>query len=178
MSAEAPGRRVEGNGSGSDGPAERIERGGGCGCGRVRYRLLDEPLIVHACHCRHCQRETGSAFALNALIETDRLEILRGEPERIQTPSASGIGQGIERCPACRVALFSVYGGVEAVRFVRVGTLDDPDSAPPDVHIYTATRLPWLALPEGVPSFPEYYDPETVWPERSLERRRRYRATG
>lgn len=151
---------------------------GRCACDRVRYRLLDEPLIVHACHCHHCQRESGSAFALNALIERTNLEILGDEPERIDTPSASGIGQVIERCPRCRVALFSVYGGMEAVRFVRVGTLDAPEDAPPDVHIYTATHLPWLSLPKGIPAFPGYYDPEAVWSTRSLERRRRYRAAG
>src|SRR5687767_8165567 len=146
---------------------------GHCTCNHVRYRLQGKPMFVHCCHCRWCQRETGSAFALNAMIEADRVELLAGAPEMVATPSLSGKGQKIWRCPACRIAVWSNYaGGGDAVRFVRVGTLDEPDRLPPEVHIFTASRQPWVMLPAGMPAVPEYYDREALWPAASLERRK------
>ena len=145
---------------------------GHCTCGEVRYRLTDTPLFVHCCHCRWCQRESGSAFALNALIETGRVVLLQGELETVDTPSASGKGQRIVRCAHCRVAVWSHYAGMgELASFVRVGTLDEPDRFPPDVHIFTASRQPWVVLPQGTPAVPEYYSSADLWPPESLERR-------
>ena len=147
---------------------------GGCTCRGVRYRLGASPLIVHCCHCRWCQRESGAAFALNALIETEQLELLNGQVELVATPSASGKGQRIARCPTCRVALWSHYFGFqERVSFVRVGTLDDPDLFPPDVHIYIESKQPWVALPAGARAFTRYYSSRDVWSAASLERRAR-----
>ncbi|MBV9252003.1 MAG: GFA family protein [Acetobacteraceae bacterium] len=146
---------------------------GGCTCGQVRYRVTGRPLIVHACHCRWCQRETGTAHALNALYEADRVVHLGAEPEMVDTPSASGKGQRIARCPVCRVAVWSNYaGGGPAVRFIRVGTLDDPDQCPPDIHIFTSSKQPWVTLPSSAMAVPEFYDLDKVWPPESLERRR------
>jgi hypothetical protein len=150
---------------------------GGCTCGAVRYRLASRPLFVNCCHCRWCQRETGSAFAINAMIEADRVAILSGVPEIVPTPSLSGRGQTIARCPVCRVALWSHYSGAgDAVRFVRVGTLDDSSACPPDIHIFTASKQPWVILPPGVPAVREYYDREKFWPAESLARWRELRA--
>jgi len=146
---------------------------GGCTCRAIRYRLTSRPLFVHCCHCTWCQRETGSAFAVNALIESERVERLSGAPEAVRTPSASGDGQLVVRCPQCRVAVWSHYSGSgERVGFVRVGTLDEPARLPPDVHIYTSTRLPWVVLPPGVPAFEAYYRASQLWPADSLARRR------
>lgn len=151
---------------------------GGCTCRAVRYRMTTTPLFVHCCHCRWCQRETGSAFALNALIEADRVELLSGEPQIVKTPSASGKGQKIARCPQCRIAVWSNYAGAgDAMRFIRVGTLDEPDRLPPDIHIYTASKQPWVVLPPGAPAVPEYYRARDYWPAESLERGARLRAT-
>ncbi len=145
---------------------------GGCTCRRLRYRMLAAPLIVHCCHCRWCQRETGTAFALNAVIESDRVELTEGAVDIVDTPSNSGKGQRIARCPRCRIAVWSNYAGAgDALRFVRVGTLDDPDLLPPGVHIFTASKQPWVVLPAGVPAFPEYYRASEVWPAESLARR-------
>ena len=145
---------------------------GGCGCRAVRYRMESAPLFVHCCHCRWCQRESGASFALNALIEADRVRSLSIDPEVVDTPSESGEGQKIARCPRCRIAVWSNYAGSgPAVRFVRVGTLDNPDLLPPDIHIYTASKQPWLALPDGVPAVPAYYDREAFWRAQSLARR-------
>ena len=152
---------------------------GRCTCGLCRYRLTQTPLFVHACHCTWCQRESGSAFALNALIETASVELLAGEPELVATPSASGKGQDIARCPRCQVALWSHYAGAgRALAFVRVGTLEHPERCPPDIHIYTSTRLPWVMLDGRVPVVPGYYDRKQHWPEASLERRAKLLARG
>src|SRR3954452_6826245 len=145
---------------------------GRCTCGFLRYRMIGRPLFVHCCHCRWCQRETGASFALNALIEADRVEILAGQAEVIDTPSNSGRGQKIARCPTCRIALWSNYSGAgSALRFVRVGTLDDPDRLPPDIHIFTSTKQPWVVLDGRVPVVPQYYRAADHWPASSLERR-------
>lgn len=150
---------------------------GGCTCKAVRYRMESEPLFVHCCHCRWCQRETGTAFALNAMIEADRVSLLQGSVETVMTPSNSGKGQKIARCPECRVALWSNYAGAgEAIRFVRVGTLDNPHLLPPDIHIFTQSKQSWVELPGGIPPVPEYYDRKAYWPEASLERLRALRA--
>ena len=150
---------------------------GGCTCRAVRYTMASAPLFVHCCHCRWCQRETGSAFVLNALIEADRLTVTAGAPTLVDTPSASGKGQRIARCPHCHVGLWSHYaGGGAAVAFVRVGTLDEPDRLPPDIHIFTSTKQPWVVLPPGVPAVPEFYDLATHWPAESLARRAAMRA--
>lgn len=152
---------------------------GGCDCKRVRYRMRTRPLFVHCCHCRWCQRETGASFALNAMIETDRIDVLGEPPELVHTPSESGRGQQIARCPSCRVALWSHYPGAgPAVAFVRVGTLDEPDHLPPDIHIFTASKQPWVVIPEGHAAVPEYYDLKRHWPAESQERRQVLRAKG
>jgi hypothetical protein len=146
---------------------------GGCTCREVRYRLVSKPLFVHCCHCRWCQRETGASFALNAMIEADRVITLSGNPEVVMTPSLSGRGQKISRCPTCKIAVWSNYSGAgDAVRFVRVGTLDMPDRLPPHIHIFTESKQPWVMLPPDVPAVGQYYDPKKYWPADSLERYR------
>ena len=220
---------------------------GGCACGAVRYRMISRPMFVNCCHCRWCQRETGASFALNAIIEADRVVLLSGSPELVDTPSQSGKGQKFARCPSCRVALWSNYGGAgdsmrfvrvgtldepdclppdmhifttskrsadrvvllsgspelvdtpsqsgkgqkfarcpscrvalwsnyggagDSMRFVRVGTLDEPDCLPPDMHIFTTSKQPWVVLPPDTPAAEEFYNRDEVWPEESLTRRR------
>ena len=129
-------------------------------------------MFVHCGHCRDCQRQTGSAFVLNALIEADRVALLSGDLEEITVPTDSGRGQKVYRCPACKIAVWSIYGGVDKLYFVRVGTLDDPTALKPDVHIFVRTKLPWVTLPEGALAFESYYDSKKLWPAESLERRK------
>ena len=146
---------------------------GGCTCSGLRYALTREPMFVHCCHCRWCQRETGASFALNALIEASRVMLLKGVPKIVKTPSSSGHGQKIARCPDCAIAVWSNYAGAgEALCFIRVGTLDDPDCLPPNLHIYTSSKQPWIVLPQDTPAVQEYYDRSDYWPTNSLARRR------
>jgi len=145
------------------------DREGGCACGSVRYRLASDPMFVHCCHCLNCQRQTGSAFVINLLIEADRVELLAGEPQPVDVPRDDGSTQRVFRCPDCQVALYSEYGWPE-VSFVRAGTLDDPSTIEPDVHIFTRSKLDWVALPATVPAFDVYYDSKSLWPAESLER--------
>lgn len=147
---------------------------GGCACGQLRYRLTAAPMFVHCCHCSYCQRQTGSAFAVNALIERSHLDLLSGEPEPIELATPSGKGQRVFRCPECRIALWSHYAVMgNKVAFIRVGTLDEPQRCPPDVHIHTARRLPWVRLPRTARAFDAYYEPKQEWP---LESRQRFLA--
>ena len=152
---------------------KRVSQDGGCTCGAVRYRMTSKPMFVHCCHCRWCQRETGAAFALNAIIESDRVIVLKGKPEAVNIPSNSGKGQAVFRCPECRIALWSHYAGAaDLVCFVRVGTLDKPDRLPPDIHIYAKSKQPWVVLPSDMPVAEQYYDRDEYWPENSLARRK------
>lgn len=148
---------------------------GSCACGACRFRLTAAPIVVHGCHCTYCQRETGSAFAVNAMIEMSEVEMLAGAPEVVLTPSASGKGQNIARCPTCRTPLWSNYAGAgEAIRFVRVGALENPSAYPPDIHIYTSSKLDWVVLPSDAPAVLEYYKAADFWPPESIAR---YKAT-
>ena len=146
-----------------------VAREGGCTCGAVRYRLASDPLFTHCCHCLNCQRQTGSAFVVNLLIEADRVELLAGDPQPVDVPRDDGSKQRIYRCPTCQVAVYSTYGRPE-VRFVRGGTLDQPGEVTPDVHIFTKSKVSWVTLPDGVPAFDVYYDSKALWPAASLER--------
>lgn len=146
---------------------------GGCFCRSVRYRLNATPMFTHCCHCRECQNRTGSAFVVNAIIETDRIELLVGEPSALRVPTSSGRPHDIYRCPRCEIALWSDYGARPWLRFVRVGTLDDPQTIQPDVHIFARTKLPWVRLSNEAVVVDEYYDMEALWPKESLARRQR-----
>ena len=149
-------------------------RDGGCTCGQVRYRVPSEALIVHGCHCRGCQRNSGSAFAINALYEADQVALISGDVEEVTVPTPSCTGQDITRCAKCKIAVWSNYnmGGAlrKFIHFIRVGTLDDPDRLPPDVHIYTCSKQPWVILPENDRRFDEFYGIEETWSPKSLER--------
>ena len=153
--------------------ADDVSLEGGCDCGELRYRMTRAPMIVHCCHCRWCQRESGASFALNAMVEAAQVELLTGAPEAIDTPSESGKGQRIFRCPTCRLALWSHYAGPDdKVSFVRVGTLDDAERVPPDIHVFTASKQPWVVIPPDATAFEAFYKADEVWPEDSLARRR------
>jgi hypothetical protein len=142
---------------------------GRCACGAVRYRLTSSPLFVHCCHCLNCQRQTGSAFVINILIETDHVKLLSGAPVSVEVPRDDGSTQQIFRCTACRVAVWSFYSRPKLC-FVRAGTLDVPSSVEPDVHIYVRSKLPWVMIPAGVPGFDVYYDTKALWPADSFAR--------
>lgn len=149
---------------------------GGCTCGRIRYQMKSMPLFVHCCHCHWCQRETGASFAVNAMIEADRVSLLQGSPVAVDTPSNSGKGQQIWRCPECQIALWSNYAGAGgAVHFVRVGTLDEAHRLPPDIHIFTASKQPWVVIPDDQPAVEGYYNLKDYWPEESQARRLKIR---
>ena len=157
------------------------EFGGSCSCKAVQYRLTAAPMFIHCCHCTDCQRQTGSAFVLNALIESDRVEMVAGDTRGFSQPTDSGRPHVIHRCGDCGTALWSNYGGREQIRFVRVGTLNEAHALPPDVHIYTRSKQPFVTLPGDVPGASTgkpaavceaYYDSSKLWPAESLARRK------
>ena len=128
-------------------------------------------MFTNCCHCRDCQKQAGSAFAINAIIETDRIELLSGEPQPVRMPTESGRPHDIYRCTQCQSALWSDYGGRPWVRFVRVATLDDPTAITPGAHIFARSKLPWVQLPPEARVFDIYYDMKTEWSADSLARR-------
>lgn len=144
---------------------------GGCACGAVRYRLASGPMFVHCCHCSDCQRQVGSAFVINALIETDRIEMLSGELAPTAMPTDSGRPHIVYRCTACGTTIKSDYGDRKVLSFLRATTLDDRAALAPDVHIFTRSKLPWVRFPEGARVFDIYYDMAKEWPAESLARR-------
>ena len=145
---------------------------GGCACGEVRYRLASVPMFVNCCHCTECRRQTGSAFVVNGVIETSRIDVVSGQPEAVAVPTGSGRPHDIYRCPTCRIALWSDYGRRPALRFVRIATLDNPAALPPNAQIFTRSKLPWVKLSQDIPAFDIFYDMEALWPADSLARRR------
>jgi hypothetical protein len=145
---------------------------GSCFCGAVHYRLTAPPMFVNCCHCRDCQKQTGGAFAINAIIETDRIELLSGAPQPTTMPTDSGRPHDVYRCPICQTAIWSDYGRRRVLSFLRVATLDDPTLFPSDAHIFTRSKLPWVRLPEGARAFEIYYDLQKEWPAESLARRK------
>lgn len=144
---------------------------GGCSCGAVRFKLSSRPMFTHCCHCLDCQKQAGGAFAINALIETARIEMLSGEPRKVEMPSPSGRGHDVYRCAKCDVALWSDYGRRPYLRFVRVSTLDTPHAIEPDAHIFTKSKVPWVRIPEGQRAFDIFYDMKAEWPAESMARR-------
>jgi hypothetical protein len=139
---------------------------GGCGCGAVRYRLTDEPILVNNCHCTLCQRQTGTGSAVNAFIENDRLEQLSGELSEYEFETGSGGIQTVIRCARCGTPLWSYYPRLgRKAAAVRVGTLDDPSAVKPDAAVHVADKPAWAALPEGVPAFEIGYSPAEILPE-------------
>ncbi len=145
---------------------------GHCACGQAKFALQRPPLFVHCCHCRHCQRETGSGFVLNVLIETAEVRYTDAEVVSVDIPTASGQGQVLRQCRVCSTTLWSHYAGAgDKVAFVRAGTLDNPAIVKPDIHIFTESALPWLPPADGVPRKPRYYNPQKYWPAASLARR-------
>ena len=126
-------------------------------------------MFVHCCHCLNCQRQTGSAFVINLLIEADRVQVLEGVPQPVDVPREHGRPQRIFRCANCQVAVFSQYSS-PALRFVRGGTLDDPTDVTPDVHIFTRSKVRWVTIPPETPAFEVYYDSKQLWPAASLRR--------
>ncbi len=150
---------------------EQLPLNGRCTCGKVKYQLTNKPLIVHCCHCTWCQRETGASFALNAFIETQYVKLLEGQTETINTPTSSTGGQKIVRCNTCKIALWSHYSGAgDVISLVRIGTLENPNSLRPDIHIYTSTKQDWVKLSDDVASVEEYYQKKDYWPAESIER--------
>ncbi len=145
---------------------------GGCDCGQIRYQVKRAPIYVHCCHCSWCQRESGGAFALNAMVESSEVTVVSKAPVLIETPSPSGRGQKIARCPKCQIAVWSHYAGLgKLLSFIKVGTLDNPNQLPPDIHIFTSSKQDWLVLPDdGTPVYENYYDRKALWDADQLQR--------
>lgn len=144
---------------------------GGCACGTLRYRLKGKPIFVNNCHCRQCQQQTGSTSVVNAFTEAENFEMLQGETTQFAVRAGSGGPHTIFRCARCSTAIYSTYPRFGPLGVgIRVGTLDDAGSLTPDAAVFVAERMPWVALPEGIPHFENYYDPALLLPDDRISR--------
>lgn len=151
-----------------------MEQEGGCACGAIRYKLTAAPLIVHACHCRDCQRLTGGAFATNIWIERGCVEIEHAKLRSVMLAGGTGKPHEVLSCPDCGTAIYSKYHAAPGdTVLLRAGTLDRPEAVKPDVHIFTRSKMPWFELPAGAPAFETFYKFPEPWPAESRERLRR-----
>ena len=123
---------------------------GGCRCEQVRFRIEAAPIITQCCHCRECQNVTGSAFAINTMIESRHVSTVAGHPVLF----VSDDGQSSMQCAACgsNVWAFHRHFG-DAVAFIGVGRLDEGERLPPEVHYFTRSRHPWVSTPANLPAF-------------------------
>lgn len=157
----------------NDAVASETVREGGCGCGAVRYRVVGEPIFVNNCHCRQCQQQTGSTSVVNAFFESERVELLQGVLTEHTLTAGSGGPHLICRCARCGSALWSHYPRLGRLALgLRVGTLDEPGSITPDAVIFTEEAMPWVAFPDAIPRFAQFYDFRELLPEERLGRLR------
>ena len=144
---------------------------GGCACGALRYEVRGEPIFVNHCHCRLCQRQTGSVGVLNAFFESDRVAVIQGELTEHIFKAGSGGDHIVCRCAECGTAVFSYYPRVGRLGTgIRVGSFDDPDAFTPTAVVFTESRMHWAPLPEGIPAFEQYYNPFELLNEASVAR--------
>ncbi|VVT03603.1 Aldehyde-activating protein [Sphingomonas sp. EC-HK361] len=127
---------------------------GGCRCGAVRYELAVDALPpVYACHCHQCQRWTGSAFSLQALVPEQALSI--SGPVEVYEKTTDDRTSTQRICGTCRSRLYNTNTRRPGVAVVRAGTLDDSERLDCRAHIYIAYKQDWVILPDGIPTFEE-----------------------
>jgi hypothetical protein len=143
---------------------------GGCVCGEVRIAVRGRPIVVHGCHCRFCQAASGSAFAVNLMLETAQVAVTAGRTQQISRQAELG-AHTRHVCPNCRTELFGHHPMLGPdIAFVGAGVLDRPGGYAPDVHCFTRSKYDWVVLPAGVPAFEGNYDMAAVWSDEAKAR--------
>jgi hypothetical protein len=127
---------------------------GGCACGAIRYEGSAAPIAVLNCHCRDCQRTSGTGHSTVAVVPTDSLRLLRGTPRSHASTADSGNEVKREFCPECGSPLFA-RGGIPAFVAINVGSLDDPSWCVPTLDIWTHSAQPWDVMNPALPKFPK-----------------------
>jgi hypothetical protein len=126
---------------------------GGCNCGQVRYTLSAPPLAVVACHCTSCRKQSGATFSVNLVVRASTMAV-EGELARWMDPDTeSGEPLAREYCGTCGSPIRSAPSATPKFVVVKAGTLDSPDGFAPAMHIWTASKLAWVTIPEGLPQF-------------------------
>ena len=146
---------------------------GGCICGQVKYQIIDKPLFTQACHCKDCKVLTGSSYVVNSSILENTL-IVEGEVSSTELKAGSGASYKTYFCTKCGNYVYADYDSAVGRLTVRTKTLDNSEKFPPQVHIFTKDKDPWLNLSEDVICFKEMYDQKKTWPEDSLNRYNEY----
>jgi hypothetical protein len=131
---------------------------GGCACGAIRYECSVEPLASFNCHCRDCQRETGSAFASIIAVPRASVTLVQGRPKYFGLTADSGFTTSRAFCGECGSPLFGQPNRRPDMLTLRAGSLDDPSQFKPNQNIYTATAQPWDFMDPALPKFPKLPD--------------------
>lgn len=130
-----------------------IVREGGCQCGQLRYSITGEPIAVVACHCGHCQKQSGSAFGMTMVIKKSAFKWLAGQPRKIELTADSGNKKKGEFCGNCGSRIRNENAMLPDSYNLKPGTLDDTSWFEPIAHVWVGTKQPWSNIPEGMPTF-------------------------
>ena len=125
-------------------------RRGGCQCGAIRYEITGPATVVYACHCRECQRQSGSAFAMALVVPAERFRLLEGVPKSFARAGESGRIVTGWFCPECGTRLYHTPGQLSGNINVKPGTLDNTSDLAPTVHVWTKSAQKWVQLPPGI----------------------------
>ena len=129
---------------------------GGCSCGAVRYRVASTPMRTSVCHCRFCQRRTGSAFGIGIFFRDEDVEFLRGELKTYEHRSdETHRWLRMQFCAICGNTISWTVEALPGVRAIAGGSLDDPDWLELNRHVWLRSAQRWVPVPQGVERFDE-----------------------
>lgn len=126
---------------------------GSCRCGKVSYVSSADPVFVGVCHCRNCQKSTGSAYATVVAVPAASFTVT-GTTSRFDDHGDSGQGTHREFCPTCGSAISQSVDAMAGITMIPAGTLDDPASVKPGMQIYCDSAVPWGPIAD-MQSFPK-----------------------
>lgn len=133
---------------------------GGCACGAVRYEVTGKPVVGTVCHCKFCQKRLASAFAVLASFKEEAVELTQGELREVEHRSdESGRWLRMSFCPRCGTTVAHTAELRPGMRTIAAGTFDDPSWFSIDRHIWVQSKLAWVTIPEGVPTYAQGYVP-------------------
>ena len=123
---------------------------GGCQCGQVRYLLDGEIIRLNVCHCRDCQKQSGSAFGMSLIVPDETFRLTSGRLQTFETMAESGRTKTCAFCGGCGVR---IYNATSVLKSIKPGTLDDVSWLRPDAHYWTKRRQQWTSLPDDIPCY-------------------------
>ena len=128
-------------------------REGGCQCGGIRYQIEGDPIALAICHCTDCQQQSGSAFGMSLIVPQAAFRVTLGEPRSFTKQADSGNETKCFFCGDCGVRIYHSPSAMGTTYNVKPGTLDERSWLRPSVEVWTSSKQPWVAVPEGLRAF-------------------------